>query len=111
MEFVIVDHVETARDWYEAGGSEHKKTFTDGLRDRSAEYPACAAAHWAVAAANGGDKEVIRPMVESRANVCAPQRSSEDMKYRSGRGVDFFDDRHAEKVCELVGNLGILYAD
>jgi hypothetical protein len=44
--FVIVDHAETARDWYEAGGSEHKKTFTDGSGDRSVEYPACEAARW-----------------------------------------------------------------
>ena len=81
---------ETARDWYEARESEHKKTFIDGLGDRSAEYPACAAACWAVAAADGGDKGVIRLMIESRATVCAPQRSSEDMKHCSGRGVDVF---------------------
>lgn len=85
-----MDHAETARDWYEAGGSEHKKTFTDGLGDGSAEYLACVAARWVVAAANGGDKEVIRLMIESRANVCALQRSSEDMKHCSGRGVDVF---------------------
>src|SRR5271156_4038130 len=89
-EFVIVDHAETARDWYEAGGSEHKKAFTDRSGDRSAEYPACVAARWAVAAANGGDKEVIQLMIESRANICAPQRSSEDMKHCSGRGVNVF---------------------
>jgi hypothetical protein len=49
----IMDHTETTRDWYEARGSEHKKTFTDGLGDRSVEYSACTAAHWAVATADG----------------------------------------------------------
>jgi hypothetical protein len=71
-------------------GDLNTKTFTDGLGDRSAEYPACGAARWAVAAAKGGDKEVIRLMVESKANVCAQQRSSGDMKHYSGRGVDFY---------------------
>jgi len=78
-----VDHVETARDWCEAGGSEHR-IFTAGLGDRSAEYPAYAVA------ADGGDKEVVRLLIESEANVGAPQRSSEDMERCSGQSVDVF---------------------
>lgn len=89
-DFVIVDHTETARDWYEAGDLNTKKIFTDRLGDRPAEYPTPRGSALVVAAADGFDKEVLRLVIESGANVCAPQRSSEDMEHCSGQGVDFF---------------------
>jgi hypothetical protein len=64
----------------------------------------------ATAAADGGDKEGIRLMIEPGANICAPQRSNKDVKRCSGQGVDFFDHRHSEEVCKMSWS-GILYAD
>jgi hypothetical protein len=63
-----------------------------------------------VAAADEGDKEVVRLLIESGATMGAPQKSREDMENCSAQGVNH---RHSKKDWKISWSafLGVVYAD